>query len=104
MRKAALQSAILAKMIGQDLCVVDGLRADQPKTSRMVELLKNLRINRSCLLALAQRDSNLYLSSRNISDLTVRITAELNAFDVATRQKMVVTSDAMKILCKQEDK
>jgi large subunit ribosomal protein L4 len=102
MRKAALASAILAKVLGQDLLVVDGLSFDQPGTREMAAVLQNLRINRSCLLALAQRDSNVYLSSRNIADLTVRITAELNAAEVATRQKMLVTREAMDDLMARE--
>ncbi|MBN1942244.1 MAG: 50S ribosomal protein L4 [Phycisphaerae bacterium] len=103
MRQAALRSAILAKILGQDLCIVQGLAAEAPKTKTMAALLKNLEINRSCLLALKDRDANLYLSSRNIPDLTVRVAGELNAYDVATRQKMVVTPDAMQALCSRED-
>jgi ribosomal protein L4 len=34
--------------------------------------------------------------------MTVRIAAELNAFDVMTRRKMVVTREAMKALVGQE--
>ncbi len=102
MRKAALRSAILAKILGSDLLVVDGLAVEAPKTKVMAELLKNLQVNRSCLLTLAQRDANVYLSSRNHPDLTVRTAEELNAFDVATRQKLVVTKDAMSRLMGQE--
>lgn len=102
MRRAALNSALLAKMLGDDLLVVEGLKMNEPKTSHMADVLDNLKINRSCLLALGERDSNVYLSSRNISDLTVRITEELNAFDVATRMKMLVTSEAMKALMDRE--
>lgn len=102
MRKAALDSALLAKILGGDLLVVQGLSADAPKTKAMVQILRNLRINRSCLLTLAGRDRNLYLSARNIPDLTVQIAPELNAFDVATRQKMLVTDEAMKLLLKRE--
>ncbi len=102
MRQAATRSAILAKLIGGDLLVLDGLACSEPQTKVMAGLLTNLGINRSCLLALAERDKNVYLSSRNLTDLTVRITEELNAYDIATRQKMIVTSDAMKQLCKQE--
>ena len=98
MRRAALDSAILAKMLGEDLMVIDGLGLDEPKTSRMAEVMRNLSINRSCLLALAQRDRNVSLSSRNIRDLTVCIADERNAFDVSTRQKMLLTSEAMKTL------
>jgi len=102
MRRAALNSAILAKMLGQDLLIVDGLQASQPKTKEMAAVMSNLKINRSCLLTLAERDRNIYLSSRNLPDITVRTAAELNAFDVAIRQKMVVTSEAMKSLMNEE--
>ena len=104
MRKAALASAILAKMIGQDFCVVDGLSVERPRTAEMAALLKNLQINRTCVLALAERNMNIYLSSRNLPDLMVRTAEELNAYDVATRRKMVVTAEAMKVLCPPEDK
>ncbi len=104
MRRAALNSAILAKLVGNDLLVLDGLKCEEPKTEKMAKVMKNLKINRSCLLTLADRDQNIYLSSRNLPDITVRITEELNAFDVATRQKMVITSDAMKTLMTQEGK
>jgi len=103
MRHGALKTAILAKILGEDLMVIDGLSLSTPKTREMARIVKNLKIDRSCLLALAERDSNVYLSSRNIGDLTVRIAAELNAFDVATRQKMLVTTEAMKALIGGED-
>ena len=102
MRKAALDSALLAKILGGDMLVVQGLAADAPKTKMMVQLLKNLQINRSCLLTLADRDRNLYLSARNHPDLTVMVAQELNAFDVATRQKMLVTAEAMKLIMNRE--
>jgi len=102
MKRAALKSAILAKLLGNDLAVIDGLKAESPKTRQMADMLRNLKINRSCLLALAERDRNVYLSSRNIPDLSVCIAAELNAFDVATRRKMLVTSEAMKMLISAE--
>jgi len=102
MRKAALDSAILAKMLGEDLMVVDGLQIGEPKTREMAAVLKNLNIERSCLLTLTERDRNVHLSSRNLPDLTVRVADELNAFDVATRRKMLVTSEAMKALMSRE--
>lgn len=102
MRHRALKSALLAKMLGQDLMVLQGLSMTEPKTKTLVSLLKNLKINRTCLLALGDRDANIHLSSRNIADLTVRTAGELNAFDVATRRKMIVTSEAMSALCTKE--
>jgi large subunit ribosomal protein L4 len=102
MRRAALDSAILAKLLGNDLMVLDGLKIDAPKTKAMSGLMKNLKIDRSCLLTLAERDRNVYLSSRNLGNVKVMTAQELNAFDVATRQKMLVTSEAMKALVSRE--
>jgi len=103
MRRAALKSAILAKILGSDLMVLDGLAMAEPRTRRMAQVLRSLQVDRSCLLALAERDPNVYLSCRNIPALTVRTVEELNAFDVATRRKMVVTSQAMKALVQPEE-
>ena len=102
MRRAALRSALLAKMLGNDLLLIQGLSVKAPKTAVMAGVLRKLKIDRSCLLTLADRDPNLYLSSRNIPNLTVRTASELNAFDVATRQKMLLTTEAMKVLTTRE--
>jgi large subunit ribosomal protein L4 len=102
MRKAALRSALLAKMLSSDVMVLDGLAMTAPATKRMAAVMKNLKINRTCLLTLAGRDANIYLSCRNLPDMTVRIAAELNAFDVMTRRKLVVTREAMQALVGQE--
>lgn len=95
MRRGALNSAILAKIIGNDLMVVEGLSPAEPKTKFIAEVLGNLKINRSCLLTLAERDEVLFRSARNIPDITVRPVEDLNAFEVATRQKMLLTREAM---------
>ena len=101
MRRRALDSAILAKLLGHDLLVVDGLEVTEPKTKLVAELLANLKINRSCLLTIPERNQALWKSARNIPDVTVRTAGELNAFDVATRQKMLVTREAMDMLLSQ---
>lgn len=103
MRQAALRSAILAKMVGENLCVLDGLDVQEPRTRQMAEIMKNLKINRSCLLAIGEDDRNVYLSSRNLPDLTVRPARELNAYDVASRQKMVLTREAFASLRAQQE-
>lgn len=98
MRRAALKSAILAKILGSDLLVIDQLSFDVPKTKEMAQIVRNLKIDRTCLVTLARADDNVFRSSRNIPDLTVCVVANLNAFDVATRRKMLVTSEAMQTL------
>lgn len=101
MRRRALESAILAKILGQDLLVVEGLAVAEPKTKLVAELLSNLKINRSCLLTIPEQNEALWKSARNIPELTVRLAGELNAFEVAGRQKMLVTREAMDLLLEE---
>lgn len=98
MRRKALQTAVLAKILGSDMVVVDGLTLDTPKTKTVVNLLQKMEINRSCVMALGQRDDVIYRSARNIPKMAVRTVGELNAFVVAQKQKMVVTREAMNTL------
>ena len=98
MRRKALDSAILAKMLGEDLLIVQDLKMADPKTKTIVAMLDKLNVNRSCLLALAERDDVIYRSARNIPKTVVRALSELNAWDVARRQKMVVSREAMDAL------
>lgn len=98
MRRRALESAILAKILGRDLLVIDGLAVAEPKTRRVAEVVSNLNIDRSCLLTIDQPNPALWKSARNIPDLTVRAAGDLNAFDVVTRQKLLVTREAMAVL------
>jgi len=103
MRRRALDSAVLAKILGQDLLVIDGLTIAEPKTRLMADVLAHLKINRSCLLAIPEPDETLWKSARNLPDLSVRTAAELNAFDVATRQKLLVTREAMDLLLREAE-
>lgn len=98
MRRKALQSAVLAKVLGNDLLVVQDLRMDVPRTKTIVNMLDKLSVSRSCLLALAERDDVIYRSARNIPKTAVRTVSELNAWDVAKRRKMVISREAMDVL------
>ncbi len=103
MRRGALNSAILAKILGQNLLVVDGMSLEEPKTKFVADVMAKLKINRSCLLVPAGLDETLYRSARNIPDITVRPVDDLNAFEVATRQKMLLTREAMERLLDRTD-
>ncbi len=98
MRRKALDSAILAKILGQDLLVLDELSVSEPKTKVVAEVMVNLKINRSCLLTIGRHDEVLWKSARNLPDVHVCVAGDLNALEVVNRQKMVITREAMNLL------
>jgi large subunit ribosomal protein L4 len=93
-RRLARDSAILAKLLSNNVVVVDGLNFDKPKTKDFVGVLNNLKIERSCLVTISTEDVNLYKSAKNIPKVAVMPVAELNAGDICRHRKMLFTKEA----------
>jgi large subunit ribosomal protein L4 len=93
-RRLARDSAVLAKLLGNNVVVVDELDLQAPKTKDFVSVLSNLRIERSCLVTTSNYDENLYKSARNIPRVAVRPVVELNAADICSHHKILFTKDA----------
>jgi len=94
-RKLARDSAILAKLLSNNVVVVDGLSFEKPKTKDFVNILNNLKVDRSCLVAISAEDANIYKSARNIQKVTVMPVSALNAGEICSYRKMLFTKDAL---------
>ena len=94
-RRLARDSAILAKLLSNNVVVVDGLSFEKPKTKDFVNVLNNLKIDRSCLVTINSEDINIYRSAKNIPKVAVLPVGELNAGDICSYRKMLFTKDAL---------
>jgi large subunit ribosomal protein L4 len=94
-RRLARDSAILAKLLSDDVVVVDGLSFESPKTKDFVNILNNLKIERSCLVTINDEDINIYKSAKNVPKVTVMPVAALNAGEICSYRKMLFTKDAL---------
>ena len=94
-KKLARDSAILAKLLSNNVVVVDGLNFEKPKTKDFVSILNNLKIERSCLVTISSEDVNIYKSAKNIPKVTVMPVGELNAGEICSYRKMLFTKDAL---------
>lgn len=97
-RRLARNSAILAKLQAKNVVVIDALSIDQPRTKEIVSLLGALKLDRSCLLTVAEHDINVLKSSRNIPGLDVTTVDQINALDICSKHKMLCTRQAMELL------
>jgi large subunit ribosomal protein L4 len=94
-RMLARDSAVLAKLRSNEVVVVDGLSFEKPRTKDFVAVLKNLKIDRSCLVAVPEYDENVYKSARNVRKVDVLPVADLNAADIINHRRMLFTKDAL---------
>ena len=65
-RRAALRSALSAKVRDGELIVSESLTLAEPKTKQMAAVLGRLSAERKPLIVLAERDRNVELSTRNL--------------------------------------
>ena len=93
-KRLARDSAILAKLIGENVVVVDGLKFDKPKTKEFINVLANLKVDRSCLVTMDSVDENTLKSARNVPKVAIRTVSELNAFEICSHRTLLFTKDA----------
>jgi large subunit ribosomal protein L4 len=94
-KKLATDSAILAKLLSDNVVVIDELNFKAPKTKDFTAVLNNLKINRSCIVSINERDVNLYKSARNIQKVDVIAVSDLNAGEICSHSKILFTKEAI---------
>jgi large subunit ribosomal protein L4 len=98
----ATRMAVASKIRDNQLVVIDELSFSAPKTKDMAAILKALDCaGQSLLVATAAHDENVYRSARNIADVTVSAVSGLNALNVLTPRKVLVTRAALDALRKR---
>ena len=98
MRRQALKSALLSKFRDEEVTVVEPLVFDAPKTKRVASMLKALKIDGTCLLAIKGHSAMLHKSSRNVPKLRVLVAGDLNALDVVNHRRLVLTREVIENL------
>ncbi len=94
MRRLARDNAILAKARSQDIAIMDGLDFPEPKTKRFAAMLSAVGADRGCLVALAEPNVNIWKSGRNIPKAFILPVAQLNAYEILRRRKLLLTRQA----------
>lgn len=90
----ALISALVDKAMNEKIVVIDSLKIEQPKTSIMTKVLKNLNLS-TPLIVLEESNKNLYLSIRNLKGTDVILASNLNAYKVLAHEKLLFTKKAL---------
>ncbi|MCY4274205.1 MAG: 50S ribosomal protein L4 [Gammaproteobacteria bacterium] len=99
MYRAAI-SSILSELNRQNrLIVVQKLAMSEPKTKALTEILKPIDAMK-CLIVLSESDRNLELSSRNLPDVSVSTSQNLNPVSLISHDKVMMTAEAIKAIDK----
>ncbi|KHE90783.1 50S ribosomal protein L4 [Candidatus Brocadiaceae bacterium S225] len=97
-KRVALQTAILSRLIDNEVVLIDKLELDLPSTKKLASILKCLEIRESCLIVMQEFDETIWKSSRNIYNVKFRVASDLNAYDVVKYKKLLIVKDVLENL------
>ena len=101
MKIAALRESINAKIISKDLFCVDRFSVTSQKTKDFAKILNTLKLNEKTLAVLDKTDMDIRKVSRNIAHFSLLRAEDVNAYDILSNKKLLLTKAAFKSLLKR---
>ena len=79
--------------------MVEPFAMDAPKTKEFIQILKNIKAgDRKILVVLPENSNNVYLSSRNLPEVSVITVDEINTYAIMNANSMVLVDGVQDIL------
>lgn len=93
MRRRANRNAFLAKLVDNEVRVIDSLNFSSPKTREFRDFLAAVKIDATALVALSATETqsdNARMSARNIEGVSLCRADQLNCFDMLNHRYLVI--------------
>ena len=94
-RRSALKKALSMKVLSGDVIRVDDFSVSRPKTKDFLQLISNIVGVGKVLVVGSSFNDATHLAARNLQNVQLQRSVDLNAEDVLKFRKLVVTSDAL---------
>jgi len=98
-RRLALKSAFSAKVMDNEMIVLDELKMAAPKTKDMINILNNIKVaGKKVLIVTGDVEQNVVKASNNIEGVKTTFVGEINVYDILNHDYFVVTKSAVEKL------
>ena len=95
-RRLALKSAFSAKVIENEMIVLDELTMAAPKTKDMLNILNNIKVSgKKVLIVTGDVEMNVVRATKNIEGVKTTFAGEINVYDILNHDYFVVTKNAV---------
>ncbi|HVF63429.1 MAG TPA: 50S ribosomal protein L4, partial [Casimicrobiaceae bacterium] len=89
-------ASILSQLVREDrLSVIDALTLDAPKTGQFAKKMKDLNLSGTVLVVTDKLDENLFLASRNLDNVLVLETREVDPVSLVRFERVLLTKAAV---------
>ena len=90
-KQLARKSALTYKAAENSILVLEDFNLEAPKTKEIVAIRTNLQIaDKKSLFVLPVENNSIYLSSRNLKDVSVVTASELNTYQILNAKTIVI--------------
>lgn len=90
-KQLARKSALTYKAAENSILVLEDFNLEAPKTKEIVALRNHLQIaDKKSLFVLPVENNSIYLSSRNLKDVSIVIASELNTYQILNAKTIVI--------------
>jgi large subunit ribosomal protein L4 len=97
-KQLALRKAFTERVNAGDVVVVDEIKLDSPKTKGFLGVLNALKANTGALIVAEGGNENLVLASRNVQNVEVTNSNNLNTYQLLRYNKVLLTRGALEAL------
>jgi large subunit ribosomal protein L4 len=98
-KRLAMKSALSAKVAGNEMMVIDGLKMNEYKTKTMIKMLEALGISgKKALVVMPEIDNFVIKSLSNIPGTATTLTNTINVYDILKYDYFLVEKSAVEKL------
>ncbi|MCK9404260.1 MAG: 50S ribosomal protein L4 [Chitinophagaceae bacterium] len=96
-------SALSYKAKDSAIIVIEDINMEVPKTKQVSDIMNSLNLsNKKTLIVLPEYNDNLYLSTRNIPNITSSLLADINTYEIMNADVLVITENTARIFVEEE--
>ena len=95
LKRVALKSALSAKVLEDEIKVVEDMKVEGYKTSVIANMLKSLDVNSKALIVTCDKDDLIVKSARNIKGVTPTFVNVLNVYDILSHDQLIIAKEAV---------
>ena len=97
----AKKSALSYKQKEKNIIALEDFNIEEPKTSKLVEIINNLKLSdKKLLFVLSEQNKNIYLSSRNLQGVCVASASDVTTYDIVDASVLVIGEGAFDVFNK----
>jgi large subunit ribosomal protein L4 len=95
LRRLAMKSALSAKVLENEMIVLDTLTMDAPRTKDMIKVLENIKAGKKSLIVMTAKDENVIKSAANIPGVRTALVTTMNVYEIINYTNFIITKDAV---------